>query len=291
MSIPPVHTASGEPPTSSLYLIGSIGIVRFSTVEELPKRTLGGAGFNIGVAAAANHVRPSIITTVSESDAKLLAELPLDTICDTTYIKTSPRYRLTFNYKTRTEALSEPSQLVEGFGYSVLNQHIRTCLSRTGWYHISCRDPLCPKSFIEKLKANSRNRISIDFTFSSIAKQFHAICPLVQYVDLIFLNEPEYELIRNKLSHIRYKGIVIVTRREHSAQAWYRGLRILDVKTAWTEPVDPSGAGDCFTGAFLASISRGKTLADAMVSGHRTARKSLSNIGVEALLQERESLN
>ena len=287
MNPSPIHTVFDAPQAYQLYIIGSIGVVKFSNDTGNPlRRTLGGAGFNIGVAAAVNHVHPSIITTVSESDAKLLAKLQLDSICDTTHIKISPNYQLEFNYKSLA-GKSEPNQLIEGFGHSAANYHIQACLSQTGWYHISCRDPLHPRPLINKLQSDDRNRISIDFTVSSIVRQFPVVRPMLQFVDLIFLNESEHEYLKNELLRVHYKGIVIVTRQERSAQAWYRDVRILDIQTTQTQPIDPSGAGDCFTGGFLANVSRGNTLADAIMAGHQTAHKSLSNIGVEALLEKR----
>jgi sugar/nucleoside kinase (ribokinase family) len=53
----------------------------------------------------------------------------------------------------------------------------------------------------------------------------------------------------------------------------------LYVKGFTVEPVDTTGAGDCFTGGFLAGLYRGATLGEAARLGNACGALSASRIG------------
>ena len=77
---------------------------------------------------------------------------------------------------------------------------------------------------------------------------------------------------------------VVIKRAEQGCLVLHRG-RLTEVPTCAVEPVDPTGAGDAFCGAFAAVHLRSGDPVEAARVASVTARLAISGYGVEALLE------
>jgi ribokinase len=78
---------------------------------------------------------------------------------------------------------------------------------------------------------------------------------------------------------------VVIKRAERGCLVLERGV-LTEVPTTPVEPVDPTGAGDAFCGAFAAVHLRTGDVVQAARAGARTAQMAISGYGVEALLED-----
>ena len=79
-------------------------------------------------------------------------------------------------------------------------------------------------------------------------------------VDVMYLNEAEYEAVKDKLSKVRY---VVVKRGSKGAEVLSEKERCVG-KALKVKPVDTTGAGDVFDAAFNFALMEGMSLEDSL---------------------------
>ena len=82
----------------------------------------------------------------------------------------------------------------------------------------------------------------------------------VPEVDVLYLNEAEYEAVKDKLSKVRY---VVVKRGSRGAEVFGEKERCVG-KALNVKPVDTTGAGDVFDAAFNFALMEGMSLEDSL---------------------------
>ncbi|MFA5886324.1 MAG: ribokinase [Patescibacteria group bacterium] len=115
---------------------------------------------------------------------------------------------------------------------------------------------------------------------------------LLDIVDILILNETELsfisgmlvdvsseESIKNAVQKIKNNNlIIVVTLGERGVIAFTDG-NIIKVPGRKVKVIDTTGAGDCFVGALAASMARGKTFTESLVSANIAASISVTREG------------
>jgi ribokinase len=169
-----------------------------------------------------------------------------------------------------------PREWLRAAGMLVLAMSVRSQLTLTPW-----------------LRANSTATIYLDLEEDGILGNEEALRGMIGSCDVLLPSEIEavrltgttiLEEAARELSDFG-PPTVVIKRAEHGALVFDRG-RLTEVATETVVPVDPTGAGDAFCGAFAAEhLSSGDPVRAARV-GAAAARLALAGYGVEALLDD-----
>lgn len=101
-------------------------------------------------------------------------------------------------------------------------------------------------------------------------------------VDLIIVNELEYQLLRSQLDGC--EGLVVVTRGARGADAFRREQQVATVPSPSVEAVDTVGAGDAFCGTLVVELARGLDIEPALVRACRAGAIAATRIGAQPSL-------
>jgi len=93
-------------------------------------------------------------------------------------------------------------------------------------------------------------------------------------VDILLPNEEEFELLSTTPAHI-----CIVTKGANGADLYIEGIKTHSFEAEKVTAVDPTGAGDSFAGALVASLSKGEELQTAIELAIKTAAIAVTTIG------------
>jgi ribokinase len=148
-------------------------------------------------------------------------------------------------------------------------------------------------ALIPWLRANSRAAIYLDFEEDGIAGNETALLRLVGSCDVFLPSEIEATQLTGtddlEVAARQFAGLgpscIVIKRAEQGCLVFANGV-LTEVPTVAVTPVDPTGAGDAFCGAFAAAhLATGDAVAAAGVAA-QVATFAISGYGVEALLAD-----
>ena len=93
-------------------------------------------------------------------------------------------------------------------------------------------------------------------------------------VDILLPNEEEFALLSTTPAHI-----CIVTKGANGVDLYIEGIKTNSFEAEKVTAVDPTGAGDSFAGALVASLSKGEELQTAIELAIKTAAIAVTTIG------------
>lgn len=139
---------------------------------------------------------------------------------------------------------------------------------------------------------------SLDTGHDTRAEWMTVLEPCLENIGLLFANEAEALRIsvcpdaRSAARLFLDRGVkTVVIKRGRNGCTVFHGEKEIWARGFAVEPVDTTGAGDCFTGGFLAGLHRGGTLLDAATLGNACGALSASRIGsVSGLLGYADTL-
>ena len=106
---------------------------------------------------------------------------------------------------------------------------------------------------------------------------------LFEHIDLVFLSDDDIREVPQLLQHIiEIVPIVVLTRGKHGADVYNKGVK----RTFPSYPsreIDPTGAGDVFSTAFMISYSHNPNIARACSFAHCAASLSIEGVGVKSI--------
>ncbi len=97
--------------------------------------------------------------------------------------------------------------------------------------------------------------------------------------DVLIPNSEEFELLGTSLS-----PITIVKKGSAGVDVYAEGILMKSYEAEKVEAIDPTGAGDAFSGALVASLANGKNLREAVEIAIATAAKAVTTIGARPQL-------
>jgi ribokinase len=136
---------------------------------------------------------------------------------------------------------------------------------------------------------------SIDTGWDSRERWMEDLVPCLPWTDLLFVNRDEAARlagtseIAGAARRLREAGAArVVVKLGNEGCAIFDGAAEFRVPAFEVDAVDTTGAGDCFAGAFLASLERGQLLADAARFANAAAALAVQHLGATAGLRPRD---
>jgi ribokinase len=169
-----------------------------------------------------------------------------------------------------------PDRYLACDGLLVLAMSVRSQLALTPW-----------------LRANSAARIYLDLEEDGVVGNESALLEIVASCDVFLPSEVEARQLSGsddmEFAARRFSALgpscVVIKRAERGCLVLENGL-LTEVATTPVTPLDPTGAGDAFCGAFAAAhLDLGDGVAAARIAAG-AARVAIGGYGVEALLAE-----
>lgn len=118
---------------------------------------------------------------------------------------------------------------------------------------------------------------------------------LIHMITYITPNEHEYQTLFN--TKLPYKDILkqypnkcIITRGEKGV-VYHNGIDLVTIPSLKVEPIDTTGAGDTFSGAFALAIAEGKSLYESIQFGNIAAGISVTKSGAQGGMPYRNKLD
>ena len=100
--------------------------------------------------------------------------------------------------------------------------------------------------------------------------------------DVVCISEKDVTVPEDLVARFRGRAFV-VTRGASGCRVFSESL-VYDYPAASAEEVDPTGAGDCFAAAFVASLARGAKLPQAAEIAARAGADAVGSVGLAGLL-------
>jgi len=127
---------------------------------------------------------------------------------------------------------------------------------------------------------------SVDTQWDTRGRWMADLAPCLPFTDLLFMNEDEARMLSPSSDPARAAEVM----REHGAQvvvvklggrgcAVYGPGHVSEYPAFQVPVVDTTGAGDCFAGAFLAALLRGRSLADAAKFANAVGALTIQQLG------------
>jgi sugar/nucleoside kinase (ribokinase family) len=108
---------------------------------------------------------------------------------------------------------------------------------------------------------NPNGFVSLQVHESEMAsKSIKELTKIMKLIDMIFLNEFEFNKIEEKVSNL--KGYLFLTRGNKGVEVFFHNKKIGSICSPNVEVVDVTGAGDAFAGGVLATYLRFKNKTD-----------------------------
>lgn len=268
-----------------ITIIGNISMDSIFFNDNLVAKTIGGAAFNMGVGYVSNNDIPNILSIVGsdidEENYKLLNKIFSGSDINSLNGKTCA-----FELKYSSN-IDVPPIDISNFGISENITNI--ALSKkynTERIHLCCNAPIDYPRVLQYLVLNEQKRISLSFSRKSIEK-IHLIKNELQYIDFIFLNIYEFNILKTTLSLVDLEITIIITNGSLGSFAIKKNKLLFEQRAnKASKVVDVTGAGDIFAGTFLSSI-KNSNIPNAMKEASYWACESLSGFGVVHLINNK----
>jgi 2-dehydro-3-deoxygluconokinase len=263
-----------------LAIIGNVSIdrVRLSGVIDNDRATLGGAALNIAAGYAywggkvrlCAHLGPNVRAieqytgfidlTTSERAEHMSPEFLLE--YDAEHVMIGVQY---------DESVLDASRLNAIHTRPPLGAHVHLCLRRP--YTATDAKAILDAGF----------DLSIDVLLSSAAKQLAGLEPLLDHLSAIFCNADEWRLL-NAVLPMHLAPLALVTAGRGPVQVWRYGKLHSSHDVTSAPMVDPTGAGDAFTGGYLRGYLTGLPEVANVALGMHVASQVISNFGALHIL-------
>lgn len=269
---------------NDLVIVGNISQDHVIHAGETKRIAFGGAALNVGIGSKMVGVTPCLVSVIGNDIPKEVLSLiqqHFDTAGILACAGSSCLFHLTY------DNLELPPQIRTDVGVSIeLTDHACGTFIETRHLHLCCRFPLNPERVIRSWRERGLPTLSLDFIHSSFTQQFEMVMPYLELASYVFLNEKEYELLKEKIDPTKLAPTMIVTSGSKGAVALRRGQQFF-AQAAYIldKPTDTTGAGDTFAGAFLGCMLQDMSIDQAMQRASAVAAQSLRDFDVLHLLR------
>lgn len=266
-----------------LAIVGNVSIdrVRLSGAIDNGQATLGGAALNIaagyaywgGRARLYAHLGPNV--QAIEKYACFI-----DLTASKRAEQMSAEFLIEYNAEYDIVGVQYDQNVLDS---SRLNA-VHTRLPPSAHIHLCLRRPYTVADAKDILDAGFD--LSIDVLLSSALRQARGIESLLNRLSAIFCNAKEWRLL-NTVLPMHLAPLALVTAGRGPIQIWRYGKLHLSHDVTPALMVDPTGAGDAFTGGYLRGHLTGLPEAANIVLGMHAASQVISNFGAVHILEGR----
>jgi sugar/nucleoside kinase (ribokinase family) len=127
---------------------------------------------------------------------------------------------------------------------------------------------------------------SVDTQWDTRGRWMQDLAPCLPFTDLLFMNEDEARMLSassdpaRAAEAMREHGTnVVVVKLGGRGCALYGPASVVECPAFQVPVVDTTGAGDCFAGAFLAALLRGRSFADAAKFANAVGALTIQQLG------------
>lgn len=130
---------------------------------------------------------------------------------------------------------------------------------------------------------------SIDTGWDSLNRWMEDLGPGLPFTDLLFVNEGEAEMLGG-VEGLRARGATdIVVKTGAHGCCVYSAMEPFNVPGFAIEPIDTTGAGDCFAGAFLAGLHRGWNYRECAAIANAVGAMTVEQLGATPGVRDLEA--
>ncbi|MDT0348121.1 carbohydrate kinase family protein [Pseudonocardia charpentierae] len=261
---------------AGLGVIGNIS----RDLTEYPGRPrrhlLGGAALYVALAAARAGMRAAPISVIGADLAAamrtpLLEPLDLSGVA----VTAKPSCRFSLRY-SREHVLID---FAEEYGAAEdLTRHALVEAPRHEFVHVCCRRPLDPVPVLTAL-VDRRQRFSVDFVAASAADMIAATAALLPRADVVFTDAKEYDVLLRTVGASDLPAVT-VTDGPGPVTLYEYGVLVARAPVRRVEAVEVTGAGDTFSGTFLASVLDGQSRRRALRRAVKAATARVTVAGI-----------
>jgi len=282
----------------SLVIVGSVAFDTVETPLGRREKIVGGSGSYAAVAASF-FTRPGLVSVVGQDFPKKVLSLFRLRNIDLEGLKIKKgrtlywhgRYEKDPNLRTTVKT---QLNVYENFR-PVLPEKFR----QADMVFLSNLDPDSHDFILSQL--SSVKLVAMDTIRFWIESKPEALLKAIQKVDILFVNDEECRLIAQEINLVRAgrklqasgPKIIVVKKGEHGAMLFGKKFVFGVVAHPCEEVIDPTGAGDCFAGAFLGYLDSvggftQREIRKAAVYGNVVASLVIEDFGLQKLLEVSE---
>ncbi len=267
---------------TELAIVGNVSLdrIQLSSSAHASAAVVGGAALNIaagygywgGCATLIAHLGPNI-----PSLERYSAFINTD-YCDRSE-QPSPEFLLEYDAAHALCGIAYDENSIAASKLSVVASRPR----RGAWVHLSLRKPYGVADAAALVAAGFR--LSIDVIVSSVGEQADGLAGLLPHLEIIFCNADEWKQLQSILP-TEHAQLALVTAGLAPLEVWRFGQVHSAHEVVAAHVVDPTGAGDAFTGGFLRGHLSGLDLDTSIALGMHAASRAISDFGVLHILSE-----
>ncbi len=282
----------------SLVIVGSVAFDTIETPRGRREKIVGGSGTYAAVAASL-FTRPSLVSVVGQDfPKKVLGFLRLRNI-DLAGLKIKKGRTLYWHGRYEQDPNLRTTVKTQLNVYKNFKPVLPEKFRQADMVFLSNLDPDSHDFILSQLP--SVRLVAMDTIRFWIESKPEAILRAIQKVDILFVNDEECRLIAQEINLVRAgrklqtsgPKIIVVKKGEHGAMIFGKKFVFGVVAHPCEEVIDPTGAGDCFAGAFLGyldSVGRftQREIKKAAVYGNVVASLVIEDFGLQRLLEVSE---
>jgi len=259
---------------------------------------IGGGGANVAITAKRMGISTTLISVIGQNSFSNLIRDDLNRYgisdkyiisCEnynniSTILLSQDGERTVLNYRTPHCQQKKMREVLE----RLENGHL------VSWIYFGGHLPdlsLADKAILFHSLRAHKIKIALNLSRAECEAGYEALSPLLAQTDLLIQNAHEFsnilgknyesvDLSQNHLSHLpAFMGDLVITDAQNGSFA-YSGDKVYKQKAIVPQQIiDTTGAGDAFSGAYLAQIMQGSTIPDALLSASTYVSKKLATFG------------
>ena len=247
--------------------------------------SLGGGALYVAAADAYFGGKPSVCAHIGPNVRGVLAySQKIDFSGSVLSRSRSPEFEFHYDEFHAVQSLSFDEQLVS----QTKVKNFSSRIPANSFIHFPLRNPYSVADLMTLTSAG--HRVSSDVIVSSLSQYIKYLPEILDRFELFFCNSTEWSHIVDHLPFHKLKHVV-VTSGQHPIEIWEQGECMRNFPVPPVEIIDPTGAGDAFTGGYLHGYLRGCDIETRVEMGIETAQRALLANGIASLLASKYEEN
>ncbi|MFW7415490.1 ribokinase [Demequina sp. SO4-18] len=216
-------------------------------------RNPGGKGLNQAVAAARMGVRVVMCGAVGDdADGRTLRSVMADEDVDDSAVVTSTGTPTGSAHVYALPGAENSIVVAPGANLTITPSHAAASVARAGVVLVQCEVPV---EAVEAALRAGRSRGAV--TILNAAPVTDRVAALLPHADVVIVNESEAAALGGAAKIASAGPSTVVVTRGGAGTELHRGGDVVAVPAVRVDPVDTTGAGDAFCGAYAAARAAG----------------------------------